>query len=415
MDIKKLHNRIAETEALREGWEALQNSLTTQGQLLHYLTEFAPAAFAMLDNDLRYVLVSLRWKQLFKLDEQSLIELPIGQYFPMPEKLSEHLQAGLEGEISLCYEYKLERPDGSSEWVTWKVQPWYNARGESGGVMVGVEEITKQKKLAISLEELNQGLEEKVAQRTRSLREVNEELRGFAHNVSHDLRTPLVNITGFVKEINWGLHDLKKTMASQPLPDKAEKILHEELPEALHYIEQASVQMDRLLESLRRLSSMGHFNLEITEVDVAEVWKRVCDSQAHTILERNVEIQSESLPVLQTDYLALSQILTNLLSNSIKYSAPGRKPVVRLWGESDDDKVYLFVKDNGIGIPESKLEFVFHPFTRLNAPEPEDGEGMGLAFVKTLMRKLNGEISCSRNEEYGVTFRLVLPAKNQKV
>ncbi|MEZ4685395.1 MAG: HAMP domain-containing sensor histidine kinase [Bacteroidia bacterium] len=276
-------------------------------------------------------------------------------------------------------------------------------------MVVGVEVISTQKRLSLSLEELNHDLERKVAQRTRSLREVNEELRGFAHNVSHDLRTPLVNITGFVQELNWGLHELKKSLLGQPLSPKTEKLLHEELPEALHYIEQAGIQMDRLLESLRRLSSMGQFNLELTEVDVTEVWKRVCDSQAHSILEKGIKVESASLPVIKTDYLALSQILTNLLSNSIKYADDERKAIIRFWGEKDEKQVLLYLRDNGIGIPESKLEFIFHPFTRLNGKDLAEGEGMGLAFVKTLVRKLNGEISCARNEDHGVTFRLALP------
>ncbi|MEZ4685394.1 MAG: hypothetical protein R3B47_04830 [Bacteroidia bacterium] len=98
MDIQKLHQRIAETEALREGWEALQDSLTTQGQLLHYLTEFAPAAVAMLDTQLRYVLVSLRWKQFFQLENRALIELPFADSFEdKPKLLSVHLRLGLQG------------------------------------------------------------------------------------------------------------------------------------------------------------------------------------------------------------------------------------------------------------------------------------------------------------------------------
>lgn len=397
-------------EALRDGWDALQSSLTTQGQLLHYLTEYAPAAVAMLDTELRFVLVSLRWKQVFKLEDEPLIELRITDS-PMviPDLLKDHMQRGIEGKESKCPEYQCVHEDGSSDWVSWKVHPWYNARGEIGGVVIGAEVITKQKKLAISLEELNRDLEGKVAQRTRSLREVNEELRGFAHNVSHDLRTPLVNITGFVKEIDWALHELKKTMATQPLPDKAEQLLHEELPEALHYIEQAGLQMDRLLESLPRLSSMGKFNLEITEIDLTEVWQRVCDSQAHSIQEKAITIETGLLPVARTDYLALSQILTNLLSNSIKYSHPRRESHVRFWGEIQGDTMLLHLSDNGIGVPEDKLEYIFHPFTRLNIQEPEEGEGMGLAFVKTLMRKLNGEITCAGNENGGVTFRMSLP------
>ena len=410
MDIKKLHERIAETEALREGWEALQDSLTHQGQLLHYLTEFAPAAVAMLDTQLHYVLVSLRWKQFFQLEDRTLIELPFADSFEdKPKLLSIHLRLGLKGEVSVCPEFEFKRPDGSTDWISWTVHPWYNARGEVGGVVVGVEVISAQKRLALSLEELNRDLERKVAQRTRSLREVNEELRGFAHNVSHDLRTPLVNITGFVQEINWGLHELKKSLANQPLSQQTEKLLHEELPEALHYIEQAGIQMDRLLESLRRLSSMGQFNLEISQVDVNEVWKRVCDSQAHSIQEKQILVESASLPVIRTDYLALSQILTNLLSNSIKYADPERQCRVSLRAEEQENQYEFFWQDNGIGIPENKLEFIFHPFTRLNGKDQAEGEGMGLAFVKTLVRKLNGEISCARNEDHGVTFRLVLP------
>ncbi|MFK7972823.1 MAG: ATP-binding protein [Bacteroidia bacterium] len=406
-----LQQQLAATEALREGWEALQLSLRNQGQLLHYLTQYAPAAVAMLDTSLHYMLVSHRWKTLFRLEDKPLIELPFTSFFTkVPERMMKHLRQGLDGISSSSAEAAWTHPDGELDWLRWNTHPWYDARGDIGGVIVGVEVMTAEKKLSLKLEELNQNLEQKVADRTQSLEQLNEELRGFAHNVSHDLRTPLVNVTGFLKELEWSMDTLRtKLQGNYTTTPEIERLLQKDIPESLAYLDIATKQMDRLLGALRRLASMGHANLEVGQVDVHALVERICESQAHIIQQNNVDITVEPLPTIVTDYLALSQIFNNLISNSLKYLDADRPGVIKISGLSHENHTDYLVQDNGLGISIDKQEMVFHPFTRLSGLNDASGEGMGLAFVKTLVRKLEGKITCSSNAEHGTTFTLSLP------
>ena len=134
------------------------------------------------------------------------------------------------------------------------------------------------------------------------------------------------------------------------------------------------------------------------------------DAMAHTFRESGARVLVEDLTVLTTDSAAMGQIIGNLLSNSIKYLQPQRPGVITISGQSDSrlKQVILEIKDNGRGISEQDIHKIFSLFQRVGKQD-QPGEGMGLSYVRTLVTRLGGKITCQSILGQGSTFTVIFP------
>ena len=258
---------------------------------------------------------------------------------------------------------------------------------------------------------LNAGLERRVADRTADLAEANEDIKQFAHIVSHDLRAPLVNILGFTAEIENSVRDmaaLDEQAAGRDAPGRAR--IGEDLAEALGFIRSSGSKMDRLINAILKLSREGRRALQSEEVDLAEVVDSSVAAIRHQLDAAGGEVDlALRAPPMLTDRLSLEQIFGNLLDNAVKYRAADRTLRVRISaGAERDDRVYVEIADNGRGIAEADRERVFDLFRRVGEQD-QPGEGLGLAYIRTIVRNLGGEIALTSELGKGTTFRIVLP------
>ena len=265
--------------------------------------------------------------------------------------------------------------------------------------------------------ELNAGLERRVADRTADLAEANEDIKRFAHIVSHDLRAPLVNIMGFTTEIENSLRDMEARGEAEPTvmrdaPGRAR--IGEDLSEAIDFIRSSAGKMDRLINAILKLSREGRRALQREEVDLAEVVDSSVAAVRHQLDAAGGEVElALQAPPMLTDRLSLEQILGNLLDNAVKYRAPDRKLRIGISaGAARDDRVYVEIADNGRGIAEADQERVFDLFRRVGEQD-QPGEGLGLAYIRTIVRNLGGEVVLTSELGKGTTFRLVLPREMQ--
>ena len=267
------------------------------------------------------------------------------------------------------------------------------------------------------LQLLNTDLEGAVAERTADLIRANEEIQRFAYIVSHDLRSPLVNVMGFTAELESATTALRAFLdaAEKDAPgivtDDARAAAREDLPEAIAFIRTSTQKMDRLINAILRLSREGRRVLSPEPVSIADIAATVRDSLKHIADERGAEIVIERpLPTLVGDRLAIEQILSNLVENAVKYSSPDRAGRIVIRGRSERDRRIVEVADNGRGIAESDHARIFDLFRR-SGPQDQPGEGIGLAHVRALVYRLGGTIDVASTLGIGTIFTLSLPAQ----
>ena len=265
------------------------------------------------------------------------------------------------------------------------------------------------------LNQLNAGLETRVAERTSDLKRANEEIQRFAYIVSHDLRSPLVNVMGFTAELDGADKLLAKFVdeveAKQPtlVDDKVRLAVREDLPEAIGFIRASTQKMDRLINAILALSRQGRRVLAPERLDMEELIEGIRASLATVAAQQSATILVEKpLPELVHDRLAIEQIFQNLIENATKYLQPGRPGEIVVRGKRTGQRAQFEVTDNGRGIAPGDQERVFELFRRAGAQD-QTGEGIGLANVRALAYRLGGNVTVESEPGRGSTFIVELP------
>jgi signal transduction histidine kinase len=259
------------------------------------------------------------------------------------------------------------------------------------------------------VEALNASLEDRVARRTAALTRANEEIQRFAYIVSHDLRAPLVNIMGFTSELEVGGKMLKAFFETGENRDAAQEAAVRDLPESVGFIRSSTGKMDRLINAILKLSREGRRELTAEPVNLNTVFETILASLKHQIDETSTQVElSPLLPTLQSDRLALEQVFSNLADNALKYLQPGRPGRLKIEATNMRSGVVIKVIDNGRGIAEQDLERVFELFRRAGRQD-KPGEGIGLAHVRALVRRMGGDITVRSRLGEGSEFRVQLP------
>ncbi len=269
-------------------------------------------------------------------------------------------------------------------------------------ILATVRDITDQKRA-----------EEALKAKTASMERANEEVRQFAYIVSHDFRAPLVNLKGFAGEIRSSLSAVASALETAlPRLDETQRnaaaaALQKDIPEDLDFIEAAASNMDNYVNALLKLSRLGRRELHPERLRVAEIVERSLNGLAHQIGERGVTVSVGPLPEVVADRIALEQIMGNILTNAVLYLEPGRPGRIEVGGSRGRDETTFFVRDNGRGIAPEDMPKVFAPFRRAGKQDVK-GEGMGLAYVRTLVHRLGGEIRCESQPGVGTTFTFTI-------
>lgn len=252
-------------------------------------------------------------------------------------------------------------------------------------------------------------------EREADLREATNEMQRFAYIVSHDLRSPLVNIMGFTTELE-ALRDdmfqrIDELRARTEAPDSArDEQLSRDFDEAIGFIKASIAKMDRLINAILRLSREGRREFNPGRVNMEELVRGIKASLATQAEAADAEVIVGPLPALISDQLALEQIFSNLIDNALKYLKKGVAGRVEVTGRVEGRMAVYEVRDNGRGIDPQDSERVFDLFRRSGAQD-RPGEGIGLAHVRTLVRRLGGSISLTSELGTGSTFTVTLPRR----
>lgn len=296
-----------------------------------------------------------------------------------------------------------KKKDGSLFPVQLSAHLVTDAAGNPTGMMASFVDITERKRAEQRLQHYAAELERR-----------NEEIKQFAYIVSHDMRSPLVNLRGFAAELGAAAQVIDQLLETAwPHLDPSQQqvlevALRKDIPEALDFIDASVTRMDRFTQAVLNLSRLGRRELQLEPVDMEELVGTVLQSLAHQVEARQGQVTVGPLPEVIADHLSMEQIMGNLLTNAVLYLDPQRPGKIEIAAERVGDEDLFWVRDNGVGIAEKDREKVFAPFRRAGSPDVP-GEGMGLAYVELLVRRHGGRIWFESEAGVGTTFLFTLP------
>lgn len=297
--------------------------------------------------------------------------------------------------------FRMHHKDGTWRWIMSRAVA---QRGDDGQIrsMVGAHtDITDQKN------------------REEELRQLHADMETFTYITSHDLRSPLVNLKGFSRELDMAIAEVSDTLT--PYQDKIKpedwaKLdlnLRRDIPEALTFIGKGVERMDTLTTAILDLSRIGRYVHRYELVDSRAIIDKCIGAQSFEIQNKGAEVIIHDLPELVTDSLALEQVFSNLLDNAVKYLTVERKGLIEIGCQQTARDFIFFIRDNGRGIDAADSGKIFEIFRRARNTSDVRGLGIGMSFVKTTLRKMDGAIWFESAVGVGTTFFVRLPRRGE--
>ncbi|MEO6244180.1 MAG: PAS domain S-box protein [Opitutaceae bacterium] len=334
--------------------------------------EHAPAAVAMFDRDMRYLVVSREWMSTYKLASD-----PIGrshyEVFPeIGEDWKSIHRRCLAGAVEMRDADLFVRSDGTKQWLRWEVRPWLNTAGAIGGIVMFTADLTAR----IQLEEELRTARDQALEASRLKSE-------FLATMSHEIRTPMNAVIGMA-----GL------LSDTPLNREQEDMVRTMTGGAEHLLAIVNDILD-----FSRIEA-GWIRLDLADFDLRRLVEETVALLASRADEKGLALTSDlaSAPdsLLLGDGGRVRQVLTNLVGNAIKFTAAGAISVtVRTVMETAEHvRVRVEVRDTGIGIAPEVRPRLFHPFTQGDGSTTRrfGGTGLGLAISRQLVERMGGSI-----------------------
>ena len=254
---------------------------------------------------------------------------------------------------------------------------------------------------------------EELARMAQRLVEKNKVLESIIDVASHDLRSPLVNIQGFSKELARSCREIRSRL-SQPEFEALRAagladVLTADIPESVRFIQSSVAKMDALLAGILRFMRLGRASMAIERLDMNRMLADIAQSMEFQLQEGGVSLQIHRLPDCLGDAVQINQLFSNLLDNALKYRAPGRPGRITVSDRGEEGRAVYVVEDNGIGIDPGHHARIFEIFHRLN-PDLSEGEGLGLTIALRILERHDGMIWLESEPGIGSSFFVSLPS-----
>jgi PAS domain S-box-containing protein len=380
-----------EAERRRAEQQAIVNSMTeavaifdARGNLL----DMNPAGLAMHGFESVAEMRRVRaFEEIFELRDLHGTLVPVEKW---------PISRLLRGEVVGPVEMRVSRCDTGKYFIgSYAAAPVPDPEGNIILGVVTVRDVTEQREAEQALAEAKaqlerhaRDLEKIVAERTAKLHETIHELEAFSYSLSHDMRAPLRAMKGF----------------SQILESEYGPKLDPEANVYLGKISRASGRLDQLIQDVLTYSRIVRESIELQPIDIEKLAAQLMEENP-ALQPPHAEITIDSpLHTVLGHEAYLMQVLSNLVYNAVKFVAPGRQPRIRMWTESLDSHVRLFIEDNGIGIPPEAQERMFGMFERLHHEHAYEGTGIGLTIVRKAVERMGGRVGVESEVGKGSRF-----------
>ncbi|WP_025765217.1 PAS domain S-box protein [Dyadobacter tibetensis] len=366
-----------------------EEALNQERSRLSAFVQNAPAAVAMVDTNLRYLAVSQRWLEEYKIQNQYIIGKSHYEIFPnLSDEWKAYHQRALKGEV-IKNEEDRWRPEGwnHDQYLKWEIHPWYLSDQSVGGIMMFTQDITES---ALQKEELRQA--KKLSE------EASIAKSEFLANMSHEIRTPLNGVIGFTDLV------LKTQMT-------------EVQNQYLTIINQSANSLLGIINDILDFSKIeaGKLELDIAKNDIFDITGDSADIISYPIQSKGLELLLNiptGLPrFVWVDEIRLKQVLINLLSNAAKFTPSGEielKIEVLDYNPAKSNalRCRFSVRDTGIGIKEEKQAKIFEAFSQEDSSTTKKygGTGLGLAISNQLLKMMGSKLELVSQQGKGSTF-----------
>ncbi len=343
--------------------------------------------FWITDTQGRFLEVNDAYCNLMGYTREELLNMRITdvEAAEKPEETAQHVQR-IMGRGGDRFETRHRRKNGEIVDIEVSVN-YINVGG--GRLVVFLRDITRRKRTFEEIRRINEDLR----QRTSELEAANRELETFSFMVSHDLRTPLVAIGSLARILieKYANHS----------DDKCKQFLGAILKE--------TQRMGRLIDNLLTLSRSGREAMKQSEIDMSELANSVVEELKLLETGRNLQIHLKTLPPARGDQGMIRQVLTNLVSNAMKFTRLNQEATVEIGSKTEDGANIYYVKDNGVGFSLADSERLFKVFERLHPSAEFEGTGIGLAIVWRIIQRHGGRVWAESKKNKGATFYFTLP------
>ncbi len=373
--------------------QQVQNELVRERNFIKTILETADVLVIVINLSGKIIIFNRACQKCTGYTVEDIQQIPFWDILFLPEDKKE-IRTFIENahkDFPREYEKYLVTKNGLQRLIHWLNSMVINRQGDIDFIICTGIDITGRKQTEEELCRYRDHLEELVQERTK-------ELEAFAYSVSHDLRAPLRHINGFI--------DLLKNNTGTTLDEKGRYYMN--------FISNAATKMGFLIDDLLSFSRLGRQTMNLKPVELGEIVSETIKSLNPDISEKNIEWNISTLPEVYADASMLHVVLSNLVSNAVKFSRTRKQTRIEIGSHSREKEIVVFIRDNGIGFNQEYADNLFGVFQRLHRADEYEGTGVGLAIAQRIINRHNGEIWAEGEMDSGATFYFSLPQPVQR-